>query len=83
VKCVVAHRAPLAHCPPADIPHKLDRSIRTFDAKTLQPLLVIGGPLPGVGGLLDNNGIDEFPPNDEMEGHRAAVNAVSLTPRYM
>ncbi len=60
-----------------------DRSIRTFDAKTLQPLLVIGGPLPTVATRIENNGVDEFPPNDEMEGHRAAVNAVSLTSRYM
>ncbi len=62
----------------------LDCSIRTFDAQTLEPLLVIGGPTPNVG-VQPENALVNNPPMtaDDIEGHRAAVNAVALTDRYM
>ena len=61
-----------------------DRSIRTFDSKTLEPLLVLGGSNPNVGVLAENHRLDaDIPGPLDIEGHRAAVNAIELVKDYM
>lgn len=61
-----------------------DRSIRTWDAKTLEPLLIIGGPSPNVGVQAENHLLQaDIPHPNELEGHLAAVNAVALVKDLM
>ncbi|KAJ9120835.1 hypothetical protein QFC22_002769 [Naganishia vaughanmartiniae] len=61
-----------------------DRSIRTFDSKTLEPLLVLGGSNPNVGVLAENHHLDaDIPGPHEIEGHRAAVNSIELVKDYI
>ncbi|KAJ9105314.1 hypothetical protein QFC21_001682 [Naganishia friedmannii] len=61
-----------------------DRSIRTFDSKTLEPLLVLGGSNPNVGVLAENHHLDaDIPGPYEIEGHRAAVNSIELVKDYI
>lgn len=62
----------------------LDRSIRTYDTKTLQPLLIIGGPSSNVGAQAENHLlVSAIPAPSELEGHQAAVNAIGLVKNLM
>lgn len=61
-----------------------DRSIQTYDAQTLEPLLIMGGPTPNVGAQAENHLLQsEIPGPNELEGHKAAVNAIALAGDYM